>query len=76
MNESNAAQGLDALPLLLTLAEAAAILRVTQKAAYAMVERGQMPGVVRFGTRIRVRSRDLLHSADQNLTPSSRRAGR
>ncbi len=53
------------LPLLLKVDEAAAVLRVTLKAVYAMVERGQMPGVIRYGTRVRIRSRDLLDSADQ-----------
>lgn len=77
MNKSNpTAQSLDTLPLLLTVVEAAALLRVTLKAAYAMVERDQMPGVVRFGTRVRIRSRDLLDSANQKPTPSSRRTRR
>lgn len=64
------------LPLLLKVDEAAAVLRVTLKAVYAMVERGQMPGVIRYGTRVRIRSRDLLDSANQKPTPSSRRSGR
>ena len=64
------------LPALLLVSEAAAILRVSTKAFYAMVARGNVPGVVRYGTSIRVRSRDLLDSADQKHTPSSRRTRR
>ena len=63
-------------PALLLPKEAAKILRVSPKAFYAMVARGHVPGVVRYGSSIRVRSRDLLHSADQKPTSSSRRSGR
>src|ERR1035437_6214184 len=49
----------DALPLLLTVDETASLLRTTRKAIYAMVERGQLPGVTRLGRRVLVRS-DML----------------
>ena len=39
-------------PALLTSGEVAALLRTTRKAVYAMVERGQLPGVVRLGRRV------------------------
>jgi excisionase family DNA binding protein len=60
------------LPLLLTVAEAAALLRTSRKAAYAMIERGSMPGVTRIGRRVLVRSADLLNFLNHNSTPSSR----
>lgn len=37
---------------LLTAQETADLLRTTRAAVYAMVERGTMPGVVRFGRRV------------------------
>lgn len=40
---------------LLTVNEAAEYLRISPKAARHMVDRGQMPGVVRIGRRVRVR---------------------
>ena len=64
------------LPRLLKVDEAAAILRVSRKAFYALIARGHVPGVVRYGSSIRIRSRDLLDSANQKPTPSSRRSGR
>ena len=39
------------LPTLLTTADVAALLRTSRKAVWAMVERGQLPGVVRIGRR-------------------------
>jgi len=60
----------DSLPLLLTPREAAAVLRITRKAIYAMIERGQLPGVRRIGRRIRIDSRVLLHWLDRKCSPS------
>ncbi len=45
---------------LLTPDEVAALLRTTRKAVYAMVERGQLPGVVRIGRRVLVLEADVL----------------
>lgn len=45
---------------LLTAEETATFLRTTTKAVYAMIERGQLPGVVRLGRRVLVRRVDLL----------------
>jgi excisionase family DNA binding protein len=58
------------LPLLLTVAETATLLRTTRKAVYAMVERGALPGVTRLGRRVLVRSADLLDFLDHNTAPS------
>ncbi len=48
------------MPMLLTVGEAAAVLRTTKVAVYAMAARRQLPGVVRVGRRLLVRSQDLL----------------
>ena len=60
----------DERPLLLTEDEAAALLRTTRKAVYAMVERGQVPGVIRIRRRVLLRAADLLHWLDQKCAPS------
>ncbi len=59
-----------ALPLYLTADEAADLLRTTRKAIYAMVERGQLPGVTRIGRRILMRSSDMLDWLNQKRAPS------
>ena len=59
-----------ATPFLLTVDEAAALLRTTRKAVYAMVERSQIPGVIRIGRRVLFRAADLLHWLDQKCAPS------
>jgi excisionase family DNA binding protein len=63
-------------PLLATIPEVAELLRTTPTAVYAMVARGQLPGVTRLGRRILVRSADLLHWLDQKRSPSPEGAGR
>jgi excisionase family DNA binding protein len=60
----------DPLPRLLTVSEAAALLRTSPKAIYAMVERRCLPGVTRIGSRVLFRSRDLLHWLDHNCVSS------
>ncbi len=45
---------------MLTVDEVAVILRKTRKATYAMIERGQLPGIVRLGRSVRVRQSALL----------------
>jgi excisionase family DNA binding protein len=57
-------------PLLLTADETAALLRTTRKAIYIMVERRQLPGVIRVGRRLLVRRDDLLHWLRQKAAPS------
>jgi excisionase family DNA binding protein len=52
-------------PMLLTIDETADLLRTTRRAVYAMVERRQLPGVVRVRRRVLVRSQELLDWLDQ-----------
>jgi excisionase family DNA binding protein len=58
------------LPTLLTVDEAADLLRTTRRAVYMMLERRQLPGVTRIGRRVLFRSADLLDWLDQKRTPS------
>jgi excisionase family DNA binding protein len=59
----------DTLPVLLTVDEAAALLRTTRRGIYAMIERRQLPGVIRIRRRVLVRADDLLHWLDQKRAP-------
>jgi len=61
---------LESLPLLLTVAETATLLRTSPKAVYAMIERGLLPGVTRLGRRVLVRSDTLLDFLDRTRAPS------
>ena len=58
------------LPVLLTVDEAAGLLRTTRRGIYAMIERRQLPGVIRIRRRVLVRAEDLLHWLDQKRAPS------
>jgi excisionase family DNA binding protein len=49
-----------ALPYLLRAEEVASLLRVTRKAVYSMVDRGEIPGVTKIGRRVRFRRDALL----------------
>ena len=49
-----------ALPFLLCADEVASLLRVTRKAVYCMVDRGELPGVTKIGRRVRFRRDALL----------------
>ncbi len=62
----------DTLPVLLTVDEAADLLRTTRRAIYAMVERNQLPGVIRIRRRVLLRADDLLHWLDQKRASSPR----
>ena len=61
---------LDSVPMLLTVDEAADLLRTTRRGIYAMIGRRQLPGVVRIRRRVLVRSSDLLHWLHQKRAPS------
>ena len=47
-------------PSLLRVEEVAGLLRTTRKAVYALIERGQLPGVTRVGRRVLIREESLL----------------
>ena len=59
------------LPTLLTVDEAADLLRTSRRAIYMMLERRQLPGVTRIGRRVLFRSADLLDWLDQKSRASS-----
>ena len=61
------------LPALLTSGEVAKLLRTTRRAVYAMVERGQLPGVVRLGRRVLVRQDAMVDFVRQKSAPSLER---
>jgi excisionase family DNA binding protein len=48
------------LPPILDAEDVASLLRTTRTAVYAMVERRQLPGVMRIGRRVRFRRDTLL----------------
>ena len=58
------------LPVLLTVDEAADLLRTSRRAIYAMAARRLLPGVVRIRRRVLVRTADLLHWLDQKRASS------
>ena len=58
------------LPVLLTVDEAADLLRTTRRAISAMIERRQLPGVIRLRRRVLLRADDLLDWLDQRRAPS------
>jgi len=55
----------DEMPMLFTVDDAADLLRTTRRAIYAMLERRQLPGVIRIRRRVLIRSADLLDWLDQ-----------
>jgi excisionase family DNA binding protein len=58
------------MPVLLTVNDVAVLLRTTKRAVYAMIERRQLPGLVRIGRRVLLRADALLHWLDQKSAPS------
>jgi excisionase family DNA binding protein len=69
----SALQKRDGVSALLTSDEVAASLRTSRKAIYAMIERGQLPGIVRIGRRVLVRQDALADWLRQKSTPSLER---
>ncbi len=59
-----------AVPRFLNVDEAAELLRTTRRAIYAMVERRQLPGLLRLRRRVLFRSDVLLDWLDQKCAPS------
>jgi len=57
------------VPSLLTVDETAALLRTSRRAIYSMVERGQIPGVIRLQRRLLFRADQLVHWLDQKSAP-------
>jgi excisionase family DNA binding protein len=57
---------------LLSAGDVATLLRTSRKAIYALVERKQLPGVIRFGRRLLVDRKVLLDWLRQKSTPSLR----
>ena len=64
------------LPQFLTVDEVASLLRTSRKAIYAMVERGQVPGVIRVGRRLLFRRDVLVDWLDQKSAPSPKESRR
>jgi len=58
------------IPVMLTAGEVAVALRTSRKAVYAMIERAQLPGIVRIGRRVLVRQDALLDFLDHNSASS------
>ena len=58
------------MPVLLTVDEAADLLRTTRRAIYVMIARCQLPGMIRIRRRVLLRADDLLHWLDQKRAPS------
>lgn len=72
MTQTPTSYTLTNMPILITVNEAAELLRTTSAAVYAMVERQRLPGVTRIGRRVLFRSADLLDwlGADRSPAPS------
>ena len=62
--------GSQRVPEFFTVQEVAEILRTSRAAIYAMVERGQLPGVTRIGRRILIQREALLDWLHERRAPS------
>ncbi len=63
--QSKAPQTDTRLPELLTIDHVARVLRTSRGAVYAMVARGQLPGLTRIGRRVLIRADALLDWLNQ-----------
>ena len=68
--------GIDRDCSLLTPAEVGDLLRTSRKAVYAMIERRQLPGIVRIGRRVLIDQSSLLDWLGQKSTASLEMDGR
>lgn len=68
--QSRAPQTDTRLPELLTIDDVARVLRTSRGAVYAMVARGQLPGLTRIGRRVLIRADSLLDWLNQKRAPS------
>ena len=66
----------DDLPYLLKVDEAAALLRTTRKAIYALVDRNLLPGGTRVGRRLLICRDDLLGWLAEGRAPSPKETRR
>jgi excisionase family DNA binding protein len=76
LTENRASRGSDRMPrtpVLLTPSEVGELLRTSRKAIYTMIERAQLPGIVRIGRRVLVREDALVDWLRQKSTPSLER---
>ena len=64
------------VPTLLTPAQVATLLCTSRKAIYAMIERRQLPGVLRIGRRVLICEATLLDWLRQKSTASPEMVGR
>jgi excisionase family DNA binding protein len=55
---------------LLTPVEVGDLLRTSRKAVYTMIERRQLPGVVKLGRRVLVKQACLIEFLDRDAAPS------
>ena len=72
VSDDESGPGMRSMPMLLTVDDAADLLRTTKQAIYAMIERRQLPGVIRIGRRVLFRSDALLHWLHQKSASSLR----
>jgi excisionase family DNA binding protein len=72
VSDRESGPGSQSMPMLLTVDDAAEVLRTTKRAIYAMVERRQLPGIIRIGRRVLFRGDLLLHWLNQKSASSLR----
>ena len=68
--EARLAERMTDRPQLLTVDETAELLRTSRAAVYALIARGQLPGVTRIGRRVLIRRDDLLEWLRHKSAPS------